>query len=137
MTCGILIGVLISYYVTMRTPYDYDVVEIAAAVSEKVCDAFPSFTRVNHVLDDERTIVVAPAQHVGLNIESFWPEDCPLSAERKRSLFWQYHRSMSCHQYATVLATVLKDLCDAGVRLGHDGNAVVDVLVLNTIEQMV
>lgn len=114
-----------------------NIVEIAAAVSDKACHVFPTFSRVDRVLDDGRTIEVVVdigAGPIGNDIDRFWPEVCAISDERKQLMFWQYHRSINCDQYVTALAKVLKDLCDDGVRLVHDGKEVVDILVLNTTE---
>lgn len=114
-----------------------DVVDIAAIVSEKVCELFPSHTRVGRVLNDGKTIeliIHSGGEPVGCNVDSFWPEDSPLSDERKHTLFWKYHRSMGCNRYAATLATILKQLCDSGVQLTHNGNKVVDILVLNALE---
>ena len=37
-------------------------------------------------------------------IDAFWPnEDCPLSSDKKRSYFWQYYRSVGCHQCTAIL----------------------------------
>ena len=114
-----------------------DVIEIAAFVSEKICNVFPSYTKVGHVHKDGRTIeldVNGSSEPIGCDVDRFWPSDCTLSDERKLSLFWQYHRSMGCNQYVAVLATVLKGLSDNGVQLMHNGDNVVDILVLNTTE---
>lgn len=111
-----------------------NIIEIAAAVSEKACIAFPSYARVSRVLDNDTITLEVGTEPLGLNIESFWPEDCSLSTERKAQLFWQYHRSVGCHEFVAILAKVLKELCDSGVKLGHDGGEVVDILVLNSVE---
>jgi hypothetical protein len=111
-----------------------NIVEIAAAVSEKGCISFPSYARVRHVLDNETITLEVGTEPLGLDIERFWPEDCALSTDRKAQLFWQYHRSMGCHQFVAILAKVIKELCDSGVKLGHEGGEVVDVLVLNSVE---
>ena len=44
----------------------------------------------------------------------------PLSHERKRSLFWQFHRSCASQEYTALLGNVLKGLCDAGILLSHE-----------------
>ncbi|KAL7545435.1 hypothetical protein ACHAWF_008784 [Thalassiosira exigua] len=113
-----------------------EVTEIAAVVSEKICDIFPSYARVARVLPDKNAVeldVAVDGTPVGLDVEGFWPEGCTLSAERKRAWFWQYHRAMGCHQCTAILAMVMKGLCDNGLPLVHNGAPVVDVLVLNTL----
>ena len=125
----------------MNKPHSSDINEIAAIVSKEIqCSIFPSYTRVSRILDDgngntiEVTTSIVSCEPTGCDINWFWPTDCSLSDERKRSLFWQYHRSKGCNQYTAALAAVLKGLCDSGVQLTHCGHVVDDILVLNSTE---
>ena len=134
-----------------------EVTEIAATLSAQLATTiYPSFIRVAKVLlspDDSgssspTTLILSTtsppgssslqktSSPIGLDLEAFWSgENCSdLSDDTKRELFWQYHRSMGCHQCAASFATVLKDLCDKNVPLRHKGLPVVDVLVLNTLQ---
>ena len=135
------------------TKMSAEIGSIAAAVSELACKVFRSQTRAVRVLDDELPAIEVTAMNslsTGgsssaaastndttepiIGIESFWPEDCSLSQERKKLLYWQYQRSMGCQEYAAALAIVLKGLADGGIKLMHDGKPVIDILLLNTIE---
>ena len=138
----------------MTTTNPADVVNIAAAVSGQVSKVFPNYDRAVRVLKDGKTIVVSVSTSNNTStssaqrhdddggttdddattLDSFWPEDCPLSAEKKRSFFWQYYRSRGCQEYTAILAMVLKGLSDDGVTLTHNERTVVDILVLNTTE---
>eukprot|EP00956_Cyclotella_meneghiniana_P018689 scaffold31296_cov62-Cyclotella_meneghiniana.AAC.7 len=83
-----------------------DAVEIAALVSERAGEVLTSYIRAGRVHEDGRTIEIAISMDpIGYNdIDKFWPADCSLSDEKKRSLLWQYQRSMGCGQYAAILA---------------------------------
>lgn len=112
-----------------------DVAEIAAIVSEKACTVFPNYICASHIHNDKRTIEIGGSVDPIYNsVDKFWPKDCPLSKEKKRDFFWQYHRSRGCGPFAACLAKVLKDLSDSGVKLTYDGHAIVDILVMNAGE---
>lgn len=114
---------------------DVDILDIATYVSEKINEVFPSYYRAVHFSHDDdndnvvNTIEVAntigrdrqnnlPDAPVGNNIDEFWSccyegngmKNKYLSEEMKRYYFWQYHRSMGCHEYTLILANCLKKL---------------------------
>jgi hypothetical protein len=118
-----------------------EVTEIAAVVSEAVCDISSGYTRVARVLPGtgkRRTVEIVwddTPRGNPFDIDAFWPnEDCPLSADEKLTYFWQYHRSVGCDQFTAILANVFKSLCDAGISLVHNKQPVVDILALNCVE---
>lgn len=120
---------------TIKMAAPSDVVQIAASVSERICKSFHGYIRVARLHMNGNTIEIENNDSgYSCDVEQFWPEDCNLSPEKKRSLYWQYHRARGCNLYAATLAKVLKGLCDAGVKLTHNGYPVVDILVLNCTE---
>jgi len=115
-----------------------EVTEIAAIVSLQICDICPSFTRVNRLLPDNRTIEMTWVEndddHFGFDMDRFWPTDCTLSPHEKLALYWKYTRSTGCNHFSAILAKVLKGLCDNGELLVHNGMPVVDIFALNSME---
>lgn len=118
-----------------------EVTEIAATVSEEICNLSPSYIHVARVLPGSgkrRTVEMAwddsPRGNF-FDIDAFWPnKDCPLLADEKRTYFWQYYRSMGCDQFTAILASVFKSLCDNNICLVHNKQPVVDILALNCLE---
>lgn len=109
-----------------------EVADVAARVSEQISATFCSHQKVSRMVDNATVEIIHSPNPVGLN--DFWPNDCQLSDDRKRFLFWQYHRSLGCDQIVYILVRVLKELCDSGIVLAHQGKKVVDILVLNSME---
>lgn len=105
--------------------------KVAAAVSLSARRQYPTRTRVSRVIND-RSLELVPCD-TDVTPDVFFPPTTPLTKERLKT-YYEFQRAFRSYEFASFLAGTLHYLSESGAPLHFEGDAVVDIQVLNTME---
>lgn len=108
-----------------------DISELALSVSFVATFHHPLRSTVSKVINPRTLQLVASADPV--TPANFFPSGTSLTPDHIKT-FFEYHRSFACHQFVTLLAATIHNVCKNGVPLVYEGSPVVDIYVLNCTE---